>query len=177
MNPFAPRVRPLISAIILTAALCAAPRYANAGLGGDVTSIQSDALAMSARAMPAASAESATTPGPTANQAQATSNYTARSFVTERGVTVREYAAQSGPVFGVAWQGRRAPDLSVLLGSYYPEYTSAVAAHSGHFGLHHGVIAGPDMIVVMSGHMGSLRGRAYVPKLAPSGVDPQAVVK
>jgi hypothetical protein len=29
----------------------------------------------------------------------------------------------------------------------------------------------------MKGHMGHIAGRAYVPKLAPSGIDAKAVVK
>ena len=152
------------------AALCliaAAAISAHAGLGGDATSIDSDAVAMrGTMAPPTAAAESA----PTA------SSYRVRSFVSGDGVTVREYAASSGPVFGVAWQGRRPPDLSILLGSYYSEYTSA-ASPRRHVNLHHAVIKGPNSIIVMGGHMGHIVGRAYVPGLAPSGVDARAVVK
>jgi hypothetical protein len=138
---------------------------AHAGLGGDESSIASDAAALQATTVPSATAES-----------QSTTPYDVRSFVTQQGTTVREYAARSGPVFGVAWQGRKPPDLSVLLGSYYSEYTSA-SGPARHNNLHHAVIEGPNTVVVMGGHMGHIVGRAYVAKLAPSGVDAKAVVK
>lgn len=111
-----------------------------------------------------------------AESAQPTSSYSVRSFVSGDGVTVREFAARSGPVFGVAWQGRRPPDLRVLLGSYYSEYTSEVSPRR-HVNLHHAVIKGPNSVIVMGGHMGHIVGRAYVPGLAPSDVDAKAVVK
>ncbi len=144
------------------------PSPACAGLGGDASSVAADAAATSGKM----SQLGAVTQPP-----QQSTAISAQSFVTGNGVTVREYSAQSGPIFGVAWQGRRPPDLSVLLGSYYPEYQAAVSAHKGPLGLHHAVIEGPNSIVYLSGHMGSLSGRAYVPSLVPSGVDPAAVVK
>ena len=139
---------------------------ARAGLGGDASSIASDADAMTAKMSAAVPA------GETSNQPFSTA-----SFVTAKGVTVREYATPSGGVFGVAWQGPRPPDMSTLLGSYYPEYLAAAAAQKGRIGLHHSVIVGPNSVVVLSGHMGNLSGRAYAPGLVPPGVDPKAVVK
>ena len=107
---------------------------------------------------------------------QSTAPYDVRSFVTEQGTTVREYASRSGAVFGVAWDGRRPPDFRVLLGSYYPEYTSASNSRR-HVTLNRAVIAGPNSVVEMSGRMGRSVGRAYVANLAPSSVDAKAVVK
>jgi hypothetical protein len=140
---------------------------ASAGLGGDAASIDSDVSATAGKM--------SETTSPQGDEQSAA--YSAKSFVTGNGVTVHEYSANSGPVFGVAWQGRRPPDLSVLLGSYYPEYAAAVAAHQGPIALHRAVISGPDVIVSLSGHMGHVVGRAYVPSLVPSGIDPKAVVK
>jgi len=102
--------------------------------------------------------------------------YSVKSFVTPDGVTVREYVAPSGTIFGVGWQGHRPPDLSILFGSYFGEYMSASQA-ARHKDLHRSRVVGPDSVVVMSGHMGRVQGRAWVPSLIPSGVDPQAVVK
>jgi hypothetical protein len=153
----------LAAVCLITAA--AAPVLA--GLGGDPSSIDSDAVAMRGTMSQAPAV---------AESAEAASSYSVRSFVSGDGVTVREYAAPSGPVFGVAWQGRRPPDLSVLLGSYYSEYTSATSPRR-HMNLHHAVIKGPNAVIVMGGHMGHIVGRAYVPGLAPSGVDAKAVVK
>src|ERR1019366_3002091 len=146
--------------------LAAAAVPVRAGLGGDATLIESDAAAMQGKMSQSS---------PTQELGQSAS-YNVKTFVTGNGVTVREYAAQSGRIFGVAWQGRRPPDLSVLLGSYYPEYAT-VAGLKRHADLHHAVITSPNSVVVMGGHMGHLVGRAYVPRLAPSGVDPKAVVK
>jgi Protein of unknown function (DUF2844) len=140
------------------------PIASRAGLGANAGSIESDAVAMQAKMSPA--------PTPVPEQ---TASYNVNTFVTGNGVTVREYSTPSGTVFGVAWQGRRPPDLSVLLGSYYAGYTAASA--KGHRDLHRSVTTGPDSVVVMAGHMGHVVGHAYVPSLAPAGVDPKAVVK
>jgi hypothetical protein len=154
----------LFGALLAGYCLAAAPSVARAGLGGDASSIESDAAATSGKSQAVK------------QEPQPSASYDVKTFVTGNGATVREYVAHSGPVFGVAWQGRRPPDLSVLLGSYYPEYATASASQR-HANLHHSVIAGPNSIVVMGGHMGHLVGRAYVPALAPAGVDPKAVVK
>jgi hypothetical protein len=156
-----------LAALLAICSMAAASVPARAGLGGAVSSIDSDAAAMRG-AMSQSSAPAET--------AQSSSSYSVHSFVSGDGVTVREYSASSGPVFGVAWQGRRPPDLSVLLGSYYSEYAAASAPRR-HTNLHHAVIKGPNSVVVMGGHMGHLIGRAYVPNLAPAGVDAKAVVK
>jgi hypothetical protein len=139
---------------------------ARAGLGGDAASIESDAAAMHGTMVPAS---------PLLELAQP-SSFNVTSFSTDDGITVHEYATLSGRVFAVSWQGRRPPDMKVMLGSYYPEYSAAAAAKR-HTNLHHAVIAGPNSTVVLGGHMGFLTGRAYVPGLAPSGVDAKAVVK
>lgn len=154
-----------LAALLAGCFLASAPASARAGLGGDLASIESDAAATAGKMSQAPKQET-----------QQSASYDVKTFVTGNGTTVREYAAHSGPVFGVAWQGRRPPDLSVLLGSYYPEFATASGAKH-HANLHHAVIAGPHSIVVMGGHMGHLVGRAYVPGLAPSDVDPKAVVK
>lgn len=143
-----------------------AARPARAALGGDAGSIDSDVLAMKG-----------TMSQPTTQEPEpATTAYTVKTFVTDHGTEVREYAASSGAIFGVAWHGRRPPDLSVLLGSYYSEYASATAAQR-HKDLHRARIITPDAVVMMAGHMGHAVGHAYVPSLVPAGVDPKAVVK
>lgn len=158
-----------LAALLAVCSIAAASIPARAGLGGDASSVDSDAAAMRG------TMSKSSTP---TESAQTASSYSVRSFVSGDGVTVREYSARSGPVFGVAWQGRRPPDLSVLLGSYYSEYTSATeSAPRRHTNLHHAVIKGPNSVVVMGGHMGHLVGRAYVPNLAPAGVDAKAVVQ
>jgi hypothetical protein len=160
-----------LAALLLGCILIVAPIPARARLGGDGASVASDATTTAGR-MSAVAPQS-----PATIQSAQPAAFSTQSFVTGNGVTVREYSAPSGPVFGVAWQGHHPPDLSVLLGSYYPEYLAAAKAHKGPTGLHHAVIAGPNSVVYLSGHMGNLSGRAYAPGLVPSGVDPEAVVK
>jgi len=140
---------------------------ARAGLGGDADSADADAIATGGKISPAPAAPAADA---------VASAYSVKSFVTGNGVTVREYVASSGAIFGVAWQGRRPPDLSVLLGTYYPEYVLASALQR-HKDLRRARIVGAGSVVLMGGHMGHVVGRAYAPGLAPSGVDPKAVVQ
>jgi hypothetical protein len=142
-----------------------AARPLRAALGGDAKSIDADVLATQG------------TMAPTTDQAAANPTaYSVTAFVTKNGTHVREYAAPSGVIFGVGWQGRRPPDLSVLLGSHYAEYASAAAAQR-HKDLHRSRIEASDTVVMMAGHMGHAVGHAYVPSLVPAGVDPKAVVK
>jgi hypothetical protein len=142
---------------------------ARAGLGGDSASVAADAVMTGATAtQPAADASLQSVSSP--------ATYQVESFVTARGVTVREYIAASGTVFGVAWLGHRPPDLNILLGSYYSQYVAA-SRLGRHKDLHRARFAGPDAVVIMAGHMGHLTGRAFVASLAPFGVDPNAVVK
>jgi hypothetical protein len=150
---------------ILVGSLLLSANPARANLGGDASSVDADVTALSGKI---------SVPAPQAlNQSAA---YNVKSFVTGDGTSVREYFAPAGPVFGVAWEGRRPADLTVLLGPYYSEYVTA-SQNKDHISLHHGVIQGPNSIVILSGRMGYLMGHAYAPNLAPTGVDAKSVVK
>jgi Protein of unknown function (DUF2844) len=138
---------------------------ASASLGGDASSADADMAALKGQLSQ-----------PSESVISQPAAYSIKQFVTARGTTVREFSAPSGPIFGIAWEGRRTPDLTVLLGSYYSEYAKAAASRN-HFSLHHAVFQGADMTVVITGHMGQLKGRAFVPNLTPSDVDPQSVVR
>jgi len=151
---------------VLVGCLLMAAAPVHASLGGDGNSIASDAAAMQASTAPVAES----------NLSQTSSSYSVTKFVTPTGTTVREYTRPDGTVFGVGWQGHRPPDLSILLGPYYSEYTSAAALKSTR-PMHRSITHGPNSIVMMGGRMGHVSGRAYVPRLAPAGVDPNAVVK
>ena len=96
-----------LAALLAGCFLAAAAGPVRAGLGGDATSIESDAAAMQGKMSQSPKQE-----------LEQSAAYNVKTFVTGNGVTVHEYAAPSGTVFGIAWQGRRPPDLSVLLGSY-----------------------------------------------------------
>ena len=129
------------------------PLTAAASLGGNVDSITNDQTSTRAqmRAVPS-------------------NGYTIHELTTEGGITVREFASADGVVFAIAWHGPTIPDLEQLLGSYFPQFRSAMAQR------HARGIRGPvalqqdDLVVESQGHMRDYSGRAYVPSLLPPQV-------
>jgi hypothetical protein len=127
-----------------------------AALGGDLASVQSDAVTLKAQARAGA-------PG-----AAAASAYTVQELTTQMGTVVREYANPSGKVFAVTWRGPQMPNLSQLLGPHVQELEKAAAApHQGH---RHLTVNQPDLVISSNGHMRAFYGRAYIPSLTPAGV-------
>ncbi len=99
----------------------------------------------------------------------ATPNFTVHEIANRR-LTVREYIA-NGSVFAVVWQGKSHPDLKKFLGKYADDYRVALARAPKHVrGLRSSRVEGDRLVVEKSGHLGSMRGRAYVPSLIPAGV-------
>jgi hypothetical protein len=85
--------------------------------------------------------------------------------------TVREYISTSGVIFAVAWNGIAHPDLTALLGSYTGEYQKAARQTPRKPGRRSLKVKSDGIVVEKWGHMGNLRGRAYVPALIPQGVN------
>lgn len=94
--------------------------------------------------------------------------YTVHETHGADGVTIREYANANHVVFAVTWQGPVRPDMSALLGSYFPAYLAA--------GEGHGRGTGPlierngDVQIESAGRPGQVFGRAFLPRLVPSSV-------
>jgi hypothetical protein len=89
------------------------------------------------------------------------------------GTVVREYVSSAGLVFGVAWQGPKLPDLSALLGDYFPLYQAALPAP-----VHRRTpvsVHTDGLIVEISGLMRAFQGRAYLPDLTPSALASEAI--
>ncbi|HYA36544.1 MAG TPA: DUF2844 domain-containing protein [Candidatus Binataceae bacterium] len=128
---------------------------AMAALGEHIDSVQSDAVAMGAKAAVVSNELSA---------------YTVQSMTTEDGVDVREFVTPDGTVFGVAWRGPHAPDLAQLLGKYFRTYTDEAAKAKGPRSLHYGSVKTADLVVQRAGQARETWGRAYVPALVPSAV-------
>ncbi|HXY41973.1 MAG TPA: DUF2844 domain-containing protein [Vicinamibacteria bacterium] len=94
--------------------------------------------------------------------------FSVHEIASADGTLVRQYAAPSGVVFGVAWQGPFVPALSPLLGSYFAEYQRAVqspvrrraplALRTDH------------LVIETGGHMRGFHGRVFVPGLVPAAV-------
>lgn len=99
-----------------------------------------------------------------------TQSYTIHELRSATGVVVREYAAPSGMIFAVAWQGPSMPDMKQLLGTHFEEFQKAAQAQNRRGG--HGplIIQEPGLVVELGGHMRSFRGRAYLPEQIPSDV-------
>jgi hypothetical protein len=175
-------------------ACAASPGVAHAGLGGapmatppgaTVTDLGHGPVA-AARAAGQVTGQTNTQPGTQATNAAAgatmqsaagasssaaTAPYTVRQTTLANGTVVHEYLTSDGNVFGVAWSGPRMPNLSELLGSYFPQYTSTVAANRRSGRLHGpGVVEEQGLVVHSGGHMGAFSGEAWLPQALPAGV-------
>jgi hypothetical protein len=146
-----------VNTIFLCLGLLAIPlanyRLAYATLGERADSVAKDRKALSA-------VQRSTTTG---------ANYTVQEVASDT-TTVREYLNADGVVFAVAWNGRAHPDLETLLGSYAGEFKKALNKHKRKHGERQLKLTSDQMVVETGGHMGNLRGRAYLPAMIPSGV-------
>jgi hypothetical protein len=158
-------------------------RPAEASLGGGTASVAGDAQRLGAvtDSGATAAAQSGSSSPRAALQtyvlrASTGDKYTYSEFTTAENQRVREFVRPDGKVFGLAWQGPRPPDLSVLLGSYFGGWHNAVANQS-HISLHRSVVQTSSVVVEMGGPMGFVVGRAWAPALVPAGVDARNVVQ
>ena len=157
------RITPAAICAALTGAafISAAPAWAS--LGGVPTPPPAGAVSTSIApiAHVASGAASAATAAP----------YTVTQTTYSSGTVVREYLSSTGTVFGIAWSGPVMPNLSVLLGSYFPQYTNALAAQrAARPGRGPVSVDLPGLVVHSGGHMGSFGGQAYLPSALPAGV-------
>ncbi len=136
-------------AAILTAGLI--PNLAAAALGEPESSIQGDVAKFQGSV---SSAEHLT--------------YRVHEITLPSGTVVREFVAQSGAVFAVAWRGPTIPNLRQALGKYFDNYVAAAKATSVH--QRHLDITQTDLVVHAVGHMRAFSGIAYMPQAIPSGV-------
>lgn len=96
--------------------------------------------------------------------------YTVRQTTLANGTIVREYLSQAGTVFGIAWSGPQLPDLSTLLGSYFPQYVASVEANRARGVRGSGAVDSSGLVVHSGGHMGAFSGQAWLPQALPAGV-------
>jgi len=129
-----------------------------AALGGDVSSVQSDALHLQGtlRVTPNAL-------------------YALHEIETPTGIQVREYVSPAGKVFAVAWQGPWRPDLHQLLGSYFVPFQQAARASKQRPGRAPLSIHQANLFVEHSGQMRFFRGRAYLSDEFPAGVKAESI--
>jgi len=141
---------------------------ARAALGESADSVAADAASLDAAAV-------RRTPRSALN-APALAAYTVEEMTTASGIVVKEFVGPDGRVFAVTWRGRRPPDLSILLGSYFERYhDAAIAGGLTTHGLHHASVRASGVVVETAGHMRDMWGRAMLPAMLPSGVEPSEI--
>jgi Protein of unknown function (DUF2844) len=98
--------------------------------------------------------------------------YTVSEATLADGTLVREYIGQTGTVFAVSWNGPHTPDLSTLLGTYFPGYADTLRQQIAKQGSAFGpsTVQRSDVVVEKGGHMGAYIGRAWLPSGLPAGV-------
>jgi hypothetical protein len=140
------------------------PSPAHAALGESADSVAADAASFNANAVRHTSRSALNAPAVVA--------YTVEQMTTASGIAVNEYVGPDASVFAVTWRGRRPPNLSMLLGSYFAQYQEAANAGglTAH-GLHHASVRGSEVVVEMAGHMRDMSGRAFLPAMLPHGVE------
>jgi len=129
------------------------PGVACATLGGPETTVQGDAIKLSA----------------SIKSSEDHAGYRVHEIQLPTGTVLREFVAPGGNVFAVAWHGPSKPNLRQALGQYFDAL--APAPRTKITDRKHLRIQQGDLIVEGSGHMRALSGRAYLASAVPSGVD------
>jgi len=147
-------MRPWLASVVLVTLAFSLPAFAE--LGGFVDSVQVDQAKMKATVK--------------ITQAKA---YAVHEIKAPTGTVVREFVSPDGRVFGVAWQGPKVPDLTHLLGAYFPLYQAALPAPM----LRRApvLVHTAELVVEMFGHMRAISGRAYLPNLVPRTMAPEVI--
>jgi hypothetical protein len=136
------------------------PATTFASLGGSVSTVENDRVQMKAAQLRIIRA----------------SAYSFHELQSPAGVTIREYYAPGGTVFGVAWEGPWPPDMRQLLGTYFEQFQRAnEAARSTRRTRGVLVVNDGGLVVQITGHARSFSGFAYAPALLPQGVQPGVV--
>jgi Protein of unknown function (DUF2844) len=148
------RLTPLIVLVLTSVLLTTAAR---AALGGDVTSVQNDAVRMKGAVRSTFGAA-----------------YTVHEITAAGGSVVREYISPQGKVFAVSWHGPVLPDFQQLLGDYYADFRQGVQSRERRI---RGpvVVEKPGVVIQSAGHMRNFMGRAYLTNQLPQGVSAQTI--
>lgn len=99
--------------------------------------------------------------------------YSVQETQNADGVTVREYVLPDRIVFAVTWQGPVRPDMSALLGSYFPSFANPPASRPQGSGAL--IQTDGDFRIESFGRKGHFFGKAYLPALIPAGVNVDAL--
>jgi hypothetical protein len=142
--------RATLATLAAFAVVTARSEDAHATLGGDVPSIEANAVALGG-----------------VRSVQPTATGERHDVVLPSGTVVHEYVSSAGAVYAISWQGVGPANLRELLG---PRFAQVEGAHrSG--GHHVWSFVGADLIVRTMGHRRTFAGHAWIPSLVPAGVD------
>jgi len=83
------------------------------------------------------------------------------------GTQIREYVNTENVVVAVTWQGPTLPNLKSLLGAHFQTFSNRPVDHSGN--RRSAEFHSDDLVVQSHGQMRNFSGRAYLPKLLPTG--------
>lgn len=146
---------------ILATALAVSPLISYASLGGAPNTGMPTSVARLATPQSA----SATT-----QAAQSAAPYSMHQSVDANGVTIREYVLPSNVVFAVTWDGPIRPDMTALLGNYFPNYVNVAQSRARGTGP---LVDGDDAFRIEStGRLGRFSGMAWLLHEFPAGVRP-----
>ena len=170
-----------LAALVLPGSLWAltAAQSAHAALGSAPMTPPAHASVTSRVVQPAGGATqsvmrsaSAANSAASSTSSSSASSYTVRETTLGNGTVVREYLGADGAVFGIAWHGPQMPDLSDLLGSYFPQYVAGVKAVRAARRNARGPVSVDQhgLVVRSGGHMGAFSGVAWLPSALPAGV-------
>lgn len=98
--------------------------------------------------------------------------YSVHQIHRNDGVVLKEFVSPGDKVFGISWQGPTMPNLSQLLGPYFPAFQQANQPTHGRgpLSIHAGAL-----VVETGGHLRAFRVRAYVISLLPDGISEDVV--
>lgn len=144
-----------IAAMAAAALLTGVSVPAQASLGGDARSVETDRVQLKAVAV--------VTPG---------TAFTVHQLTLPSGTLVSEYLSPAGKVFAVAWRGIEIPDPRQTLGDYYTAASAALNNSPRGSDHRHRVVEQADLVVHLSVTIRDYAGLVYVPALLPRGLSP-----
>lgn len=128
--------------------------FAYADLGGDLGSVQKDQKVLASR-----------------RTVTSLPQYDLHEMKNGSG-RVHEFMTKSGKVFGLAWSGKKHPDMKTLMGVHYSEFQSAMAQarrqrrRGGSV-----VVDSGNLHLEMGGHMMSVHGQVWLKDQLPNGMN------
>ncbi len=146
--------------LVITAITMTIPLQVYAGLGEDESTVTRDHRGFKG----------------TNHQVTNVKNFRVHTLTLGDGVTIKEYVAGGGSIFGVTWSGGNYhPNLNTLLGKHYNEYQSHSKEMVGRRGSRFKSLKTDNITVEMGGHMGAISGRAWNESLLPAGITPNDI--